>query len=211
MKNLIIIGARGFGREVFDFSQHCLGYNSEFQLKGFLDDNPDALVEFPNYPPILSSVENYKIESNDVFICALGSVQWTNHYVQLILNKGGEFINLVHKQAVIRSNVKLGSGNIIGQGSIISTDVVIEDFTQIMSYSIVGHDVNIGNFCRIGDFVFIGGNTTIGNKVFIAVRATLLARLKIENNVTIGVGSVVLNKVKEGLTVFGNPAKKIEF
>ena len=34
---------------------------------------------------------------------------------------------------------------------------------------------------------------------------------KIGDNAVIGTGSVVLGNVKAGVTVFGNPAKKIDF
>lgn len=211
MKELIIIGARGFGREITDFAQHCIGYGEEFIIKGFLDDNPNALQGFGNYPSILASVEDYTISPNDVFICGLGSIKWTQFYVSIILSKGGEFINLIHKHAVLRTNVMLGKGIIIGQGSLISTDVKIGDFTQIMSYCILGHDVSIDMQCRIGDYVFLGGFTSIDCNSFIAVKATVLDKLKIGKNVTIGVGSVVIKNVNDNTTVFGNPAKKIEY
>jgi sugar O-acyltransferase (sialic acid O-acetyltransferase NeuD family) len=211
VKSLVIIGARGFGREIVDFSKHCIGYNKEFVIKGFLDDNFDALKEFKNYPPILSSVEDYEIDQNDVFISGLGSIKWTEYYVNQILQKGGNFINLIHIKAVLRQNVELGRGIIIGAGSLISTDVKIGDFTQIMSYCIIGHDVEIGNLCRLGDYVFLGGYTSINNRSFVAVRATVLANLKIGENVTIGAASVVIRNIKDNISVFGNPAKKIEF
>ena len=35
--------------------------------------------------------------------------------------------------------------------------------------------------------------------------------IKVGNNSTVGAGAVVIRKVKDGDTVFGNPAKKIEF
>lgn len=89
MKSLIIIGARGFGREVFDLAKECSGFGSEFYIKGFLDDKKDALVSFSNYPPILDSVEKYKIQENDIFVCALGDVVDKKKYVSLILAKGG--------------------------------------------------------------------------------------------------------------------------
>ncbi len=211
MKELIIIGARGFGREITDFAKHCIGYGDEFIIKGFLDDNPNALQRFGNYPPILASVEDYTIGPNDVFICGLGSIKWTQFYVSIILSKGGEFINLIHKHAVLQTNVELGKGIIIGQGSLISTDVKIGDFTQIMSYCILGHDVSIDMQCRIGDYVFLGGFTSIDCNSFIAVKATVLDKLKIGKNVTIGAGSVVIKNVNDNTTVFGNPAKKIEY
>lgn len=211
MRQLIIIGARGFGREITDFAKHCIGFGEEFVIKGFLDDNQDALKGFDNYPNILGSVEDYKIAANDVFICGLGSIKWTQFYVSMILNRGGEFINLIHRQAILSTNTKLGKGIIVGQGSLLSTDVSIGDFTQIMSYVIVGHDVKIGNYCRLGDYVFIGGNTIVNDNVFVAVRGTILAKISINKNAKIGAGSVVIRNVKENTTVFGNPAKKIEF
>lgn len=211
MKELIIIGARGFGREISDFAKQCKGYSDEFIIKGFLDDDSNKLKGFENYPPILASVEEYVVGPNDTFICGLGSIKWTKFYVSIILSKGGKFINLIHKQAILRENVKLGKGVIIGQGSVISTDVKIGEFTQIMSYAIVGHDVSIGSYCRLGDYVFIGGHTIIDDNVFIAVRATVLAKIAICKNATIGAASLVIRNVKENTSVFGVPAKKIEF
>jgi sugar O-acyltransferase (sialic acid O-acetyltransferase NeuD family) len=211
MKDLIIIGARGFGREVFDFAQHCLGYNESFAIKGFLDDKKDELDSFANYPPIISNVENYEIKENDVFIIGLGSVKWVKYYAGIIESKGGEFLNLIHKNAVIRNNVKLGKGIIVGAGSLVSTDVIIGNFTQIMSYCIIGHDVVINEFCRLGDFVFLGGFTNVGSQTFLSVRATIMDRVKIGSNAVIGMGSVVLRNIPDSTTVFGNPAKRVEY
>ena len=69
MKQLLIIGARGFGREIYDLAINSQGYSVTFIIKGFLDDKKDALDEFLNYPSIVSSVENYEIQIDDVFIC----------------------------------------------------------------------------------------------------------------------------------------------
>lgn len=211
MKNLIILGARGFGREVSDLAKYSIGYGTKFTIKGFLDDNKEALNGFIGYPEILESVENYIIQENDIFICALGSVKWVDYYSKIIMSKGGNFINLIHKKAVLRQNVKLGEGIIIGQGSLISTDVTIGNFSQIMSYCILGHDVAVGNYCRIGDYAFLGGFTQIKDNVFIAVRSTLLDRIVVGANSAIGAGSVVIKNVKENTSVFGVPAKKIEY
>ena len=53
MKNLLIIGARGFGREIFNMAHDCNGFGSEFIIKGFLDDKKDALDNFNGYVPIM--------------------------------------------------------------------------------------------------------------------------------------------------------------
>ena len=46
MKNLIISGAGGMGRQVYLFAKACTGYQKEYIIKGFLDDNPNAMVGF---------------------------------------------------------------------------------------------------------------------------------------------------------------------
>ena len=70
MKQLLIIGARGFGREVYNLFLACKAAGLEMCCKGFLDDKKDALDGYKNYPPIISSVEDYIIQEDDVFICA---------------------------------------------------------------------------------------------------------------------------------------------
>jgi len=52
MPNLIIIGARGFGREIFNLAVDCIAAGANFTIKGYLDDKSDALQGYQNYPPI---------------------------------------------------------------------------------------------------------------------------------------------------------------
>jgi len=206
MKLLVIIGARGFGREIYCLAQNSIGYGSEFVIKGFLDDKQDALNGFSNYPPILNSVEDYQIQTNDVFICALGSMKWKKYYCTLIEQKGGVFINLIHKNATIQQNVRLGKGLIVDKFSIISCDVFIDDFVTIQFSCVFGHDVSIGKYVHVGPFCFFGGFTKVGEEVTVYVRSTILDRVTIGNGATIGAASVVIKSVKPEQTVFGNPA-----
>lgn len=69
MKHLLIIGARGAGREVYSAAINTNEYsNAEYDIKGFLDNKTDALKGYNNYLPILGRVEDYDIQEDDVFI-----------------------------------------------------------------------------------------------------------------------------------------------
>jgi hypothetical protein len=162
MKNLIIIGARGYGREVHDLAKDCSGYNTAYTIKGFLDDKSDALDGFDNYPEIISSVEAYEIQENDVFVCALGSVQWKKYYIELILSKGGKFINLVHPTSFINTNAVIGNGVIIFMYSNISNDCVIEDFVTIQGFVGLGHDTKIGKWSHLNTYRSLSAYKSIG-------------------------------------------------
>lgn len=207
MKNLIIIGARGYGREICHFAKESEGYGTDFVIKGFLDDKSDALDGYCGYPPIIDSVENYTIELDDVFICALGDVIYKKKYVDIILFKGGEFINIIHKSARIYPNTKIGVGCIFCQNVNISCDVQIGDFVTIQPYSIIGHDASIGNFCHLNCYSFMGGFSSIGDFVTMNTGAILHPQKHVANKVIIGGGAFVIRNIKkEGITVIGNPA-----
>lgn len=211
MKNLIIIGARGFGREVYDLAKQCLGYNKDFVIKGFLDDKTDALQGFESYPKIINAVETYDIQENDVFICALGNIAFKKKYVEIILNKGGQFFNLIHPTTQINTNAKLGIGLIIFMYSNISNDCVIDDFVTIQGFVGLGHDTKIGKWSHINAYSFTGGFVILENEVCLNTRATILPHVRVCQGATVGAASLVIKKVKENTTVFGIPAKILKF
>ena len=209
MKNLIIIGARGYGREVFHLACQCCDFNTVWKIKGFLDDNLNALDNFTGYPPILGPVETYNIEPDDVFVCALGDVKSKYHYISIIKKKGGFFVSLVHPTVIINPNTTIGEGLIACQFTNISCDIRIGDYVTIQGYSALGHDVQIGNYCHLNGYTFLGGFVEVGNFCTINTGAIVIPKLKIGDNAVIGAGSVVIKNVPNKCTVFGNPAKII--
>lgn len=211
MKHLLIIGARGWGREVYDIAKACVDAGADFSIKGFLDDKADALNGHENYPPIIGPVETYEIQKEDVFICALGDVNYKKQYAENILNKGGKFVSLIHPTAVIGTNAKVGKGCVIGAFANISNDTRIGDFVTMSVRSGIGHDTIIGNYSHIGGNCCVSGFVTIGDFVTMHPGCVMVPHRKIGDNAVVGTGSVVLGNVKAGTTVFGNPAKRINF
>jgi len=209
MPNLIIIGARGFGREIFNLAVDCIAAGANFTIKGYLDDKSDALQGYQNYPPILSSVEDYVIQPEDVFICALGDVQYKRLYAEKILNKGGRFISLVHPSIHQWQNTSWGEGCIALRNVVISCDVTIGNFVTLMDNCIIGHDARIGNWSHVGAASLMAGFSSIGSMVTLHPHVELLPHKSVADNATVGAGSVVLRNVKEGTTVFGIPATKL--
>ena len=53
MRHLVIIGAGGFGREVYGVAREAVGYGTDFDVKGYLDAKADALAGFEGYPPVI--------------------------------------------------------------------------------------------------------------------------------------------------------------
>lgn len=209
MKQLVIVGAGGCGRELFFLAKESLGYGTDFVIKGFIDDNIYALDGFDNYPPLLGKIEDYIPEHDDVFSCAMGNVRPKKKCVDIIQGKGGTFINIIHKSAVIRENSTLGLGCIICDGVFISCDVQIGDFVTVQRVADFGHDVKIGNFCQFNANTFMGGGAKAGSMVTVHTGAIITPGIEVGDNCTINAASVVIRNVKNGQTVFGIPAKPL--
>ena len=211
MKNLIIIGAGGFAREIYWHAQKSLGFGIEWQIKGFLDgDVKLAAADYELLPDkILGDVDSYEICAGDVFTCAVGTPKARKVLVEKISARGGEFINLISSLAYVMPTVKLGRGVIICPYVNIGDRAELEDFVAVNDVSIIGHDAQIGKFSCVMPHANVAGKCKIGAEVFIGSGAIILPKAKIGDGATVGAGSVVLKKVRAGAKVFGNPAIEI--
>ena len=211
MKNLIIVGAGGFGRDVYNFALNSIGYGVDYDIKGFLDVEKDALKQFKGYPPVLSDEIYYDIQVDDVFITAIGDNLIRKKVVDIIESRGGSFLTLIHKTAIVNINANIGSGCLIQPLAYIGADTNIGSHTYIQNSDVIGHDVCIGSFCRIDrNVVFVGG-TSSEDYVTVHTNSVINHKVKLGEGSVVGACSFVIRKVKPNTTVTGNPAKTLKF
>ena len=211
MKSLLIIGANGFGRDIYNLATVCKGYLKEYQVKGFLDDNKNALKGYESiYPPIIDSLNNYQIQTDDVFVCALGNVQSKKKCIQLILENDGQFITLIHPSAHIDSNAKIGEGCIILQNAVLGSGSKIGNYVLIQISTIIGHDSLIGSYSRIDCHAVCVGGVIIEDEVTIHTSAVINHKVTVGKGAIVGANSFVIRKVEENSTMYGNPAVKLK-
>ena len=208
MKNLIIIGAGGMGRTMYSNALDSVGYGNVFVVKGFIDDNLKAMDDFRNYPPVIGTIRDYIPQKDDVFVSSIGG-HVRRSCIERILNRGGEFLNVIHKTARILANVKLGVGNFVGADTVIGNDVVVGDFNMIQSYSVIGHDARIGSWNRIDTHVTCVGGIVIEDEVNVYSSAVISQGVRVGMGAHVGALSLIIRDVKAGTTVAGNPAKRL--
>ena len=207
-RRLWIVGAGGFGREVFAMSRSARGADVEWRVAGFLNDLKDALDDFAGYPAIAGGTD-YAPQPMDVFICAIGDVKGRRMVCEKLRARGAEFINLISDGALISGAAELGSGLIVEAFTGIAANARVGDFTTILGHTTIGHDVRVGRFSQISPYCDIHGWAEIGEGCLIGSHAVILTKVKIGDGATVGAGSVVISDVPPGATVFGVPAKRI--
>lgn len=215
-KNILIVGAGGFGREVYSWLLHHPNYNKEWIIKGFLDDGKAGcdLSDDPlkNYElKVISTIDNYKIESDDIFIVTVGEPKTKELIVSKLKQKKAEFFNYIHPSAVIGQNVRLGIGIIICPNVTITCDIDIDDFVLVNANSTIGHDAKIGSYSTLCGHSDVTGSCVLGRGVFMGSHASVVPKTIVEDYAVIGAGSVGLRKVKAHTTIFGVPGRKLNF
>lgn len=210
MKHLVIIGAGGYGRQVYNIAIESDGYLRDYDVKGFIDNLYDSMdSKYKGYPSIISKISDYKIEQDDVFICAIGDVNLKRKFISLIEDRGGQFITLIHPSVRFGSNVSIGKGCVIGHNTFVDSDTKIMDFVSIQANVVIGHDNIIGSMAMIDCFSFTGGGCVLEDYVTMHTRATIIPQRVIGANSTINACSLVIRDVNPNAIMMGNPAKQL--
>ena len=213
MKKLLIIGARGFGREAYETVLRSESFVSgSVVVKGFLDSDATSFDGLKgHFPPIICSPEDYVIEDDDVFFIAMGDSKWRKYYADILASKGASFYTIISRDSNVYPTATIEDGCYIGGWTVISDNVHLGKNAVILGMCTLGHDSVVGDYSTIEAYSFIGGYSKVGNMSTMHVRSTLIRHKSIGDNVDVGSCSVVIRNVKDNLHVYGNPAKKIDF
>lgn len=211
MKDLYIVGAGGYGREVLHIIKDIHRIQGpRWNIKGFLDDTEDPLKGKECDYGVVGTIQGYQPKENDVLVMAIASPQAKQKLAPMLLERGAVFETVVHPY------VNLGDFNEGGQGLVISSGFGVTVNVHVGSYvtlldCVLGHDVEVGDYSTISTKANILGGVKIGRGVFIGANAVAAPHSVIEDGSYVGVGSVVLKKVRAGKRVFGNPAREFNF
>lgn len=210
MKNVVIVGGGGFGRELACWLEQTLDRDTR-RIAGFIDDGmaPGTRVH-PAYPyPVLGPIADYAIGPDDLFVLAIGRPALKLRIARELETRGAQFLSLLHPSALRASTARLGKGVVMCPFSLVSADAVINDFVTINAYTSIGHDAVIGAGSTLSAHADITGNAQLGECVFVGSNASVLPKVKVGDGATIGAGAIVARSVAPGTTVYAMPAKKL--
>jgi sugar O-acyltransferase (sialic acid O-acetyltransferase NeuD family) len=206
---LCIVGAGGFAREtlliakaLYDLEDVDYRQKIVFLVKD--EDWSEELIM--NVPQIKES--DFDPEKYDAVV-AIGDPVLRKKIVEK-LPVHTKFTNLIHPKADVSEFVTLGKGIIIASGVIITCNVSIGKHAQLNLNSTIGHDCIIDDYFTASPSVSISGSCIIKEQVYLGTGSLLREGIFITNNSIIGMGAVVVKKIKEKGTSIGNPARKLD-
>lgn len=210
MKDLYIIGAGGFGREVAWIVERINSIKPTWNLKGFIDDNETLWGSTEGEYHVFGGCE-YLSALEDVYaVCAVGSSNVRKKIIEKLKDTSVKFATLVDPSVLYSNSVKIGEGAIVCAGTIITVDVNIGDHVIVNLDCTIGHDAVIDDFVTIYPSVNISGNVLIGECSELGTGTQIIQGKKVISNTIIGAGAIVVKDCLESGTYVGSPAKKIK-
>ncbi len=213
MKDIVIYGSGGFGREIACLIKLINEKVQEWNIIGFLDDNEELKGSKNEYGTVLGGAEWLNAYDNPIsVVIAVGNPKAVESIALKITNPHVEYPNLYAPSVTFldRESLKIGKGNIFCTNCFVSCNVTVGDFNLFNGYIPIGHDAEIGNYNVVMPSCNISGGVKIGNANFFGVQSVVLQYIKIGNDTRIGANSVIMRKTKDGYLYIGNPAKRVE-
>lgn len=212
IKDLIIIGAGGFAREVAWLVEDINREKTCWNLIGFVDEDPDKHGLLLNDLPVLGSFSKIKgAVRKAAAICAVGNPISRHKLILMGENVGFKYVNLIHPDVRISQYVEMGCGNIICAGNILTVNISLGDHIILNLDCTVGHDTIIGSYCTILPSVNLSGNSTLGDGCLIGTNSAVIEGVSVGEWSIVGAGSVIIKDLPDHCTAVGVPAKAIKF
>jgi len=211
MKKVVVVGAGGFGREVLEVLKDMNKVKRQWDILGFVDDNPAIHGTTINKMPVLGGTDWLIANHGGDIGClvAMGdpSVKRT---IVAKLNAGHVgFVNAIHPTVVMSEFVEMGVGNIICAGCILTVNIKLGNHIIINLNCTIGHDTVIEDYCSMMPTVKINGCNHLHEGVYVGTGASFIHNVSVGEWTTIGAGAAVVKDIPDHVTAVGVPASKM--
>lgn len=211
-KNLIIIGASGFGREVAWLVERINAISLNWELLGFIDDNEKIQGQIINGYPVIGKTGDVGKYNESYFVCAVGSAKIREKIINKTkrVNPQIKYATLVDPSVLMSEIIEIGEGTIICAGSILTTNIKIGNHVHINLDCTIGHDAILKDYVTLYPSVNISGNVKIGNQVELGTGSKVIQGIKIGEKTLVGAGSTIIRDFQGNGTLVGNPGRVLE-
>lgn len=198
---LVIVGAGGHGRELFDAAR------AAWTVAGFVDDGPVDVARLERLGAALLGDTDWLAAHPGSFALGVGTPSARRRLAGKLETAGCEPATVAHPGAVVGPDVRLGDGAVLFDRCTVTTNVTIGRHTHLNVGCAVQHDSTVGDFVQLSPGVLVNGDCHIGDDVFLGTGAIVTRGCVVGNGARVGAGAVVLDDVPPGVTVVGAPAR----
>lgn len=210
MRDLVIIGAGGFGRETIDVVKSINSEDPTWDIIGVSDSAPSeinltrlATLGVRHLGDLTSLPQGV-----DVAV-AIGNPSTRARVITDLSSGSHRFPSLIHPSATIGSEFSHGEGLIVLAGVSIGTNVALGNHVHLNSQAVLGHDARCGDFVSINPNATLSGECWVGDRTLLGANSTVLQQIHVGSDVTVGAAACVTHALPDYCTAVGVPARPL--
>lgn len=208
-KDLVIIGAGDFGREVAALIANINEVNYTWNFRGFVDDilKGQTVEGFE----ILGKVDSlYSMNPKPHVVIAIANPQVKKSIAHELDRHSLPLATLVHPSVIISDHVDIGPGSIVCAGTIFAINTVVGKHCILNFACRVGHDTVIKDYSSCMPGTNLAGKVVVGEGCYFGLNACVINGKVIGEWTTVGAGAVVIEDIPGYSVAVGVPARVIK-
>lgn len=211
MKDLIIIGVGGVGREAALIAEEINEQSKQWNILGFVDDNKDVQNTYINGYPVLGKCDYLQNYDKEVYVvCAISNYKVKKRIIsKLRANSSIKFATLIHPSVNLNKHIKIGEGCIVYQNVIMTVNIEVGDHVIISPKCGIGHDSVIYDYVTLLWNVNVSGNVKIKEGATMGSGSTVIQGLTIGEGSFVGAGATVIRDIEKDKTAVGVPTRYV--
>lgn len=210
-KNLVIVGAGDFGREVSFVVERLNEHGADWNLLGFVDDDETMRGAMADGYPVLGPVEClWDMERPLWAVCSVGTGRVRARIMEKVLSWPGiSAASLVDPSVIVGRGAEIGAGSVVCPGTVLAINASLGAHTIVNLNCTIGHDTVLEDCCTVHPGSNLSGKVHVGRCTDIGTGTKIIQGLSVAPGSILGAGAVVVRDIAEPGTYVGVPVKKV--
>jgi sugar O-acyltransferase (sialic acid O-acetyltransferase NeuD family) len=210
MRKLYVIGSSGFAKQTAQLALRSAG--SRWEFAGYISQDRSEIGKELPYGRIVGD-DTWLMALDEPSAVAIG-VGYPKIRRAIALrfqtNDRLSFPNLIHPSVEVDDMwVRLGRGNAIYEGCVLSCEISIRDFCSFNKNVTISHYCTIGSYNVVNTSANIAGHVQLGDEILVGTGAQILPRINVTSRAVVGAGAVVEHNIVEEGIYTGMPARLV--
>lgn len=205
-KRILIVGAGGFGREVLEWVRAAWPEEAA-RIAGFLSADPGILAGHACPLPVLGDPAAFAPQPGDGLLLAIGIPGVRRRVAELLLDRGADFLTLIHPTAVVATTARIAVGAIVCPHAIVSDAASLGRFALINYHASLAHDSSAGDFAVLSPYATLAGGARVEEDVFLGLHASVGPSVNVGPRSKVAANSCALADAPADSLVHGVPGR----
>ena len=194
MRELVIVGGGGHGRETLDIVEAINAVEPTWAFAGFVDDGEIIADRLERRDASLLGTTEILANTNLHYVVGIGSPAVRAKLDEQLTAWGRTAATLIHPAATLASDNRISDGVLLAAGARVTTNVTLGRHVHLNVNAVVSHDCVVGDYTTLSPGSLVNGDVQIGTGVFLGTGAIITPGVTIGDHAVIGAGAVVVTR-----------------